>query len=260
MKRRGFTLVELLVVIGIIAVLIAILLPALNAARQQAVTVQCASNIRQIGQALQIYFVENNGYIPKPNYSPQAPFPAAASKIYWHDQLAKYMAIPKDWYGFPDRYMIDKRPWDGTVLACPVRHGDPTKISYHVNRLFTNWDGTNMYTRTTYRGAWDMTKITQYKRPGDTMYLCEQWSQATYPFVTSITQVYNANEIKRVPQLASINGSYAAPESRHNRGKVANFLFLDGSVKTLRADQLAYDHNIQTYNSWFWRGQKWPRG
>ena len=143
-SRTGFTLVELLVVIGIIAVLIALLLPALNAARQQAVTVQCASNIRQIGQALQIYFVENNGYVPKPNYSPQVPLPAAPSKIYWHDQLAKYMAIPKDWYGFPDKYMLDKRPWDGTVLACPVRHGDPTKISYHVNRLFTNWDGTNI--------------------------------------------------------------------------------------------------------------------
>ncbi len=62
--ERGFTLIELLVVVAIIAILISILLPALNNAREQSRAVVCAANQRQVGQSAGVYLAENKGAFP----------------------------------------------------------------------------------------------------------------------------------------------------------------------------------------------------
>ena len=84
--RRAFTLVELLVVIGIIAVLISMLLPALNRAREQARSAKCLSNLRQLAMATMGYTNFNKGYFPGQGGKGNSP---PDQWIAWADTIAK---------------------------------------------------------------------------------------------------------------------------------------------------------------------------
>src|SRR5580704_4376273 len=95
--RKAFTLVELLVVIGIIAVLVGILLPALSRAREQANTTQCLSNLRQIGTAIQNYASDYQAYLVPGRYdSPSYPASSVAELENWCTILVngKYLPTP----------------------------------------------------------------------------------------------------------------------------------------------------------------------
>lgn len=100
--RRGaaaFTLVELLVVVGIVAALIAVLLPALNRARESARRVACANNLRQLATAVFMYAGENRHRFPA---EAMASAPQAADWIHWQaDRELKDSALAKYLSGFP---------------------------------------------------------------------------------------------------------------------------------------------------------------
>lgn len=97
-RRRAFTLVELLVVIGIIAVLVGILLPSLNRARSAASLVACQSNMKQVGLGLLMYAAENRGSMPYmfyyPRFNPATGLPpggiATGTPVVWWASLVQH--------------------------------------------------------------------------------------------------------------------------------------------------------------------------
>jgi prepilin-type N-terminal cleavage/methylation domain-containing protein/prepilin-type processing-associated H-X9-DG protein len=95
-RTKGFTLVELLVVIGIIALLIGILVPVLNGARKSADRTKCLAALREIGHAFMLYSIDNKGYWPVGwHVYPQSPPTGQYRDRAWYDFIAKYLIAPQ---------------------------------------------------------------------------------------------------------------------------------------------------------------------
>lgn len=227
--RAGFTLVELLVVIGIIALLIGILLPSLNKSRQQANDLACQANLRSIGQALGIYAAEHRGWWPKPGgqlvIGGVSQPSGTAPRDVWSRAVfpALYKTAP-DPNGTDTRYTYLQR----TVFTCPsaVTTWDgvtASDISYGMSAQLTairngpaNSGGRNNYK-----------KVTKLRKPAETAAIVDTNMPWAGTFVNPTSQFANAETWQITWYDQSLHLQKAA-KVRH-RNKI-NVLWVDGHV------------------------------
>ncbi|MFH0908495.1 MAG: prepilin-type N-terminal cleavage/methylation domain-containing protein [bacterium] len=131
-RRIGFTLVEMLVVITIIAILIAILLPMMTSSRESARVAYCANNLSQIGKALFMFTDDNNDTLPSVWYQ----------NVSWDTQLRPYLADSKAVFACPSDPYRTASNRTYSANAAPSPSGDfPINNKYPFGRYDNNPQG-----------------------------------------------------------------------------------------------------------------------
>ena len=222
--RRAFTLVEVLVVVGIIALLVGMLLPALNRARRNAKAAQCLSNLRQMQAAQLAYAVDNKGWLIQAGFDHGGE--TGNEGVAWFNTLQGYYQNK-----LVARCPADDSPhWDEPLAGTdpPARRRTSYGINVFLDMKYQPWGpgGSNP-------PSVRYVNLNRIPRPGATIQFVElayagEFAVADHPHVDNWT---GNNVPGRAAEQLEINAHGNRPRSFES---VANYGFLDGHAESLR--------------------------
>lgn len=250
-KNSGFTLIELLVVITIISLLVAILLPALAAAREAARTLQCASNSRQIGIPMQMYISDHDGYYPATQDAKvhtNTGISYYGWKDFWYQRLM-YEGYLASTLNYDYNQYVPMRYND--VLLCPNWHDKASShntrsfkiggamrygyITYGYNEVIGGGSNQN-WINTHQRGGnkYGPLRVTNLKHSSSTIMVAEAAdvnSSGNFNHPSAYINVFGANP------AGTSSGRMAYP---YHSGGGSNVLWADGHVTTESNGKIGY--------------------
>jgi len=239
-RLSAFTLVELLVVIGIIAVLVAILIPAVRRARVEMHSTQCISNLRQLGLVTSLYVMDNNGIFPQGG---TWPLPGK----FWYEALVPYIGKDRSWsqrIATGSVIPSDKASNPTGVFMCPALGERPEAV----RRRSHYAANANIFVSPLWGGALPNLTLAAVRRPAQVITMID-YNMTNQDSIDIRLSTTNANRGNKIPvndsfdrdlwMEFSIPGTGSPVRYRHNRH--ANAVFVDGHTERLFRGTITFD-------------------